>query len=618
MYAQKEDLTQLKDWKLNSYAKSALRSNDIYSAINYYEEYIKRKPDKLKISYRLANLYFQVHNYAAAKNLFNKVYHSESEKYLEALFYYAQILKIETDYETAISQFLLFIDKMESRKFNRKNALYIHRARVEIAGCEYAKQVSPSESVVIQHLNSSINKAHLETSPIILSDSSFVYASYNLDSVPVVDLEATQVPHSKFYSAHLKGKTWQGGFEAPEPFYNFENMNTSNGIFSPDGKRFYFTASKKNWKNEMISNIYVSHKIGGQWQKPVPMDERINSSKYTSTQPSIGSCYDPDFEVVYFVSDRPGGRGGMDIWYTVFVKANFIYKNPVNAGGYINTPGDEVTPFYDVNTSTMYFSSNGLAGLGGFDIFRSEGSLVNWTAATNMGLPYNSPHDDLYFTKQAEENTGFFTSNRNGSIALKNENCCYDIFEFVPKREKEFEELQVIDNQRLTFNGENIIAIEIEENSLTFNDKMRKYVEESIQFLEKKEDIKEPAEIVFNNIYFEFNKADLTEASKSLIDSTLLLILNEYPDIVIEISAHTDYKGSRNYNLKLSQKRAESVVNYLLLQGIAANRLVPVGYGEEKPLVKSKTSDGSDIAEARQKNRRIEFKIIKIMPAENF
>lgn len=180
---------------------------------------------------------------------------------------------------------------------------------------------------------------------------------------------------------------------------NFDNQNTANGVFSLDKQRFYFTKATRNWKNKIIGTFYVSHKKRGIWQKPFKLDQLINLKNYTSTQPTISNCYDKNYEVIYFISDRPEGWGGKDIWYTVFDKSLGTYKKPNNAGGNINTPADEINPFYDNPNQILYFSSNGLAGYGGYDIFMLKGSLVNWTPALNAGLPLNSSFDDIYYCK---------------------------------------------------------------------------------------------------------------------------------------------------------------------------------------------------------------------------
>jgi len=636
--AQEMNITEMKDWQLKGYGKSAERLGDLYTSIDFYEEFVKREPLDILYSLKLADLYYESKNYAKAKILYLKIFNTGHEKYANALFYYAEILKTELKYDSALECFLQFRDIIANYK---QRSLYSYLVNIEIESCDFAsKNPLAYNELVLSHLNSSINKVHLESAPLIFNDSILIYSSLNIDSIPVIsNEEALNIPVNKFYTAKLQENIWQGEFDAPEPFYNFDNQNTSNGVFSLDKQRFYFTKANRNWKNNIIGTLYVSHKRRGIWQKPIKLDQRINHRKYTSTQPAIGICYDKNYEVIYFISDRPTGWGGLDIWYTVYDQSLGTYKKPINAGGYINTPADEVTPFYDNENNTLFFSSNGLAGYGGYDIFKSQGWLVNWTPAKNAGLPLNSSFDDIYYCKFHYQDKGFVVSNRNGALSLKNPNCCFDIFEF-----------SVADKQNLK---ENLLLTKMDSSQIAHKIKdtasivgmIKQSIDNSLVLLEQKRNeslisdknldknqiansqlistdnssdtfylVKTNNEaIIFNNIYFEYNAIELTNGSKKMIDTTLLLIMKEYPTIVVEISAHTDHIGSNDYNLELSQNRAESVVKYLVSNGISKERIVPVGYGENNPIVVSLDSNGKDIPQARDKNRRIEFKLLGVL-----
>ncbi len=610
-------IKELKNWQLKGYVKSAERLGDHYSAIDFCEEYVKREPKDISYSLKLANLYFESKNYGKAKYLYNKIYKSDTKRYINALFYYAEILKTEQKYDSAYQCFLEFRNTIADQK---KRSLFSYLVNIEIESCEFAlNNPLAYNDLVLSHLNNSINKVNLESAPLIFNDSTIIYSSLSIDSIPIISSnEETNIPVNKFYTAKLQNNIWQGEFVAPEPFYNFDNKNTSNGVFSLDKQRFYFTKASRNWKNEIVGTLYVSHKRKGIWQKPFKLDQRINLKKYTSTQPAIGICYDKNYEVIYFISNRPNGWGKLDIWYTVFDKYLGTYKEPVNAGGYINTPGDEITPFYDNQNQTLYFSSNGLAGYGGYDIFKSKGWLVNWSPAENAGLPLNSSFDDIYYCKFTDDEKGFIVSNRDGALSLKNPNCCFDIFEFSKSAN------QILTNNQL-FTDKNVFINKSQSvDSSSIVSVIKHSIDSRIVKIELERSVKESGNMadtlhfeksnnesfVFGNIYFEFNKSELTQDSKNLIDTTLFLILNEYPNILVEISAHTDHIGSADYNLDLSQKRAESVVTYLVSNGVEKERLIPVGYGENNPIVASVDANGKDIPEAREKNRRIEFKLL--------
>ncbi|MBN1252884.1 MAG: OmpA family protein [Bacteroidales bacterium] len=618
LYTQTDKISTLKNWQLKGYAKSAQRVDDYYSEIEYYAELAKRKPSDIKISHKLANLYFKVKNYEKAKNLFYKVYKYDEKKYINCLYYYAQSLKTELKYDTALVCFIIFNDKILN---NKTKTIYNYMSHIEIEACNFAlKNPIQKENIEIIHLNTTINKIHMESSPVIYNDSTLIYSSVKVDTIPTVNINEENIKYeSRFYTAINKKNEWFGGEDAPEPFYNFKTFNTSNGVFSTDKKRFYFTSGKKNWKNQIISSIYVSINKNGKWSKPKKLNDDINFKKYTSTQPAIGKSYNKNYEVLYFISNRPDGIGGMDIWYTVYDETNQIYKKPMNAGTYINTIADELTPFYDNEDSCLYFSSNGRPGYGGFDIYKSKGCFVNWQQSINVGLPINSSYDDIYFCKFTDKKNGFIVSNRDESLILKNPNCCFDIFEF-KNYGKNIDLIAEVEKK-------NIIVLETKKDSSNIIfDNIKTSINQQIINLDKqKNKIKKSdnnnydntESIVFNNIYFKYNKASLAESSKRLIDSTLLVIMESYKDIIVEISAHTDYKGSKKFNLELSQNRAQNVVNYLINKGIGKKRLVAVGFGESKPLVKATDEKGNDIPEAREKNRRIEFKIIGLLSKNN-
>ncbi|MCD4793682.1 MAG: OmpA family protein [Bacteroidales bacterium] len=674
-YNQTNDFIQLKDWQLIGYAKSAERFSDNYTAIDYYSEYYKRNKNNDKISFKLANLYFDVKDYQSAKPIYYDLYIVGKKKYSRSLFKYAQILKVEENYNSAVYYFEIYRDNLLIHEEKSKQDLYFFLTEHEIEGCEIADFNDKNKNNIRIHpLNNSINKAHKEYAPIIWNDTLLIYSSLMSDTIPVISVDQNfDLPVDKFYAAKYINNTWQGGFNPPKPFFNYDSLYSSNGVFSDDNKRFYFTVSKKNQEGKLISSIYESRYETGEWKVPEKLDERINLKKYTSTQPAIGKCYNKDFDIIYFVSDRPGGVGGMDIWYTVYDKPNDTYKTPANAGSYINTPGNEITPYFEKSTKTLYFSSDGLAGYGGFDIYKTIGELINWTPSENLGLPLNSGFDDVYYTHNKENGFGFIVSNRSESKVLKSPNCCYDIFQYNLIEKNDLEISGVIyetDNQFVNRimkdeNVNNTISKESEITSLNSivelhieNKNTGEYIyietdtteidgsfnfnveEDHNYMLTVLKDNYTPAVINFNtnnikerlfvldpvtiiplqkepisidNIYFEFNKWDITNASAKFIDTTLLVIMQRYKDLVIEVSAHTDGIGSDDYNLVLSKNRAESVVNYLKFKGIQRSRIIAKGYGEARPVENETTADGSYIPEAAEQNRRIEFRIIGII-----
>jgi len=668
--AQIERIKNMKNWELIGYGRDAERVGDTYLAIDYYSEYIKRKPNDYKIIYKLAKMYYDINDFSNAKQLFKKVLKKSSKKYPHSIYYVAEILRIESKYDSAINLFTQYQDKM--RKRTRGNLLF-YMSEIRIESCIYAaNNPQLKENYEVKHLNTSINKAHMESSPIIIDDSTFIYSSLIADSVPFVSPETIKSkPYQKFYKAKLNNKSWQGGLQvSAKPFFGFDSLNVTNGVFSEDNQRFYFTLSTRNKNSRKVSFIYVSHKENNAWSKPEKLSEKVNEVGYINSQPAV-SDYLKDYEIVYFVSDRPGGWGYYDIWYSVYNKTTESYNKAVNAGGYINSAGSDISPYYDASTKTMYFSSDGQIGYGGFDIYRTNGALVEWLPPENLGLPLNSNYNDIYYKKKKENESGFLVSNREESIDLKNPNCCYDIFEYkLPeKKDISIEGIVAINNEsgldskKTTIISKNktiekagkkriqlwmvssVTGISVlMERGVTNDDGIYRFigVEENRDYIIRIDDktmLKKPLffdtkntssdttilldtvylkpiskkPIIFKNIYFDFGKANLTAKSKETIDNTIYKIMTTNKEIIVEIGAHTDYLGKSDYNLKLSQKRAESVVNYLIEKGIKKSRLNSVGYGEEKPIVQSQTATGDDIPEAREKNRRIEFTVIGTM-----
>ncbi len=612
IYSQSYNIDELKNWQLKSYAESAMRQNDTYSAIEFYEEYHNRCNYDYNIDLKLANLYIEANNYQKAKEIYWDLYKIDSVKYLIPLYNYAEILKTEMKYVEAITYFEKFRKEAKKELKGNEKEMYMYLSAIQLQGCQYAlENLKKDKTVYVTHLNTTINKAHLETAPLIYNDTTLIYSSMVVDSVPIVKIdESYKAPKNQFYAAVLKNNEWQGGFSAPKPFYNFDSLHTANGVFSKDKKRFYFTSTHKNKMNKNISHIYVSTLEYGIWQKPYKLNKKINLKNHNSTQPAIGDCYIENYEIIYFISDRPKGKGGMDIWFTIYDTKMEIYKKPVNAGGFINSISNEITPFYCYKDTTLYYSSDGLPGFGGFDIFKAKGWAANWEQAENMGFPINSSFNDIYFSQEPNRQNGFIVSNRNGSIELNSPNCCYDIFEFAIIKETK-KDTTVLSNKDSLYTTNNIVT-ETQTKQDTAITSINKKLEDYIITTINSNTTNNSNSVIINNLYFDYNSPNLRTSSMFFLDITVLPLMQKYKNISVEISAHTDGKGSYYYNMELSKHRAFSVSNYLISKGIERKRIKSVGYGETKPIAKEIDRNGNDLPEGRQINRRIEFKIIGV------
>ena len=657
-----ETMKKIQPWQIKKYAKNAERVGDIYSAIDYYEYFLIKKPEDVKVSYKLGELYLRARDYDKAQEYFKYVYEANKKKYPLAHYYYASTLKYQANYNEAKEHYLSFIKEYKKGKERSK---YKKLVKSDVAGCEIAKSlIDSSLKVSMTHLDTSINKAHVEFSPIIVDEKTIWYASLKADRVEYFKTDdSLKMPLRKFYEAKFINGKWKTTRELDE--FNDPSFDVGNGAFSPDKKRFYFNKCHRNWKNNVICHIWKSEKKNGKWTEPIALNESVNDKSYTSTQPAIGTDPKKGGDIIYFVSNRDGGKGGFDIWYTIYDKKHNTFKSPKNCSSKLNTKGDEYTPFYDNERKTLYFSSTGWPGIGGLDVFKSTGQLKKWFAPENVGYPVNSSTDDIYFTSTKDKKKGFVVSNREGGISLKNKTCCDDIYEF---NYTEFIEIRF--EGHLIANIDNSVFARINElmgikNKVQRVDSIRLIL--SVKSYDKKETIELtsaytdgtgdwkfdldpnrnyeikvdnfgyfdkvipistmgitrstvlrdtviinpiPTEPIPVNIYYPFDKAYLTQEAKDTIDATLLIVLQEIPRVKVELSSHTDSKGDDDYNIDLSQRRAESVVKYLIKKGIDRDRLVAKGYGETRHIAPNKNPDGSDNPEGRQKNRRTEFRFI--------
>jgi OOP family OmpA-OmpF porin len=661
------NMDQLTPGQLIKFAQNAERAGDVFTAIFFYEKYREFRPHNNKVNYKLACLQQHVRNYEKARDLFEIIVKEASDKYPMAQFYYAQMLKSTGKYDEAIAQFNKF-----KRSYSEKDSRDIGKlVRNEIEGCDSAKKIiSTPLNINISSLNNSVNSPHIELSPIPIDNNTFIYASLRIDSLVYFNDKNidTALPVRQFYIAHKEGMDWTGGELMPQPI-NVPGVESGNGVLSRDGQRFYFTRSVKNWQGKVISSIYRSTLTDGKWGEPVKLPPIINDPNYTSTQPALGRTAQSDREIIFFVSDRPDGKGGLDIWYTVWNDQKDAYTKAKNLGSKVNTAGDEMAPFYNLPTRTLYFSSTGLPGIGGLDVFSAFGERSDWTQVKNIGYPVNSSYDDLYFTVSKNGEDGFFVSNRPDS--LNPATCCDDIFYYswndfiritvtgtiypfekdrfgrkrnladfdfmnpdasIEPMNKAIIALYMLDNETNEYafldrfttgtNGKFYFNLQ-PNNEYEFRTEGFQYFDEknymSTDYFNFSDTISMPPiwvnvmtdkPIVLENVYYDFNSADLSERAKSVLDTTLLVMLKEAPEFIIEIGSHTDSIGEAKYNLDLSQKRADNVVSYLISKGIPKERLVAKGYGSTQPVAQNFKSDGSDNPDGREKNRRTEFRIV--------
>ncbi len=636
-------------------------SGSYYNALNFYTDLYKEQSTNSYLVSQLAITYRATRDYKSAEFWYKTLIEldKDNNKYPLANYDYALMLKMNGKYNMAKQVFTDFGKKYKGRDPSTFKKL----VKNQVKGCEFAiKAIEHPKSAIVKHLNTEVNAAYHDFAPLPVGDSVLIFSSLRSDTVIVPGNKRSDQPMTKFYMVEKRGAKLVNRQPLPLPVDD-EKHHNGNGTFSPDGNRFYFTRCDEVKYDKIVCSIFVTEKKADGWTSPSKLGNNVNIPGFTSTQPNIVS-YMKGSEVLYFVSNKPGGEGGLDLWYSVITKRG-VHKEAVNLGRKINTAGDEVTPHYDPTSQSIYFSSDGRIGMGGLDIYKSEGMLRRWSNIENMGYPLNSRVDDRGFVLDENGLGGYFVSNRPGVVALKSETCCDDIF---------------------SFKWENIIIVAVQGYVFELGDTTQTPIDGAtvslyLQDSETKEDIYITAEntaggdmyfyklnkerdykltaskegffsgkglftdfvtvttkgitksdtlradlylnrmdtgvgYVLKNIYYDFDKATLRGVSENTLDS-LMIILNDHPAIKVEIGSHTDIRGSDEYNIKLSQKRAESVVRYLIKNGILKERLVAKGYGETALLEDcSKYEECPDENDAtrdcpcHQRNRRTEFKIL--------
>lgn len=455
---------------------------------------------------------------------------------------------------------------------------------------------------------------------------------------------ATGESFADIYSSTMDRK---GKWSVPVPVESLNSEFEDGAVsFTSDFSTLYMTRCKIGKNEQVACQIYTSSRSGAQWSDPEPLD--IIGDSITSAHPAIS----PDGQTLYFVSDMPGGIGGNDIW--VVTKEGGSWGDPKNLGEEINTPGNELFPFVHAD-GTLYFSSDSRIGMGGLDIYKArKDELGNWIVE-NMRPPINSVEDDFGIVFEDASERGFFSSSRKGR---GND----EIFSFVlPPLEfavngtvRDDKDNSILSGAKVTAVGSDGITIESttgEDGSFRFMLKpatdyvfiagkegyLRGKARESTKGLEQSKEFdvtvylsSTERVIELPNIFYDFAKWDLRPESMVSLDN-LVETLNDNPNVTIELMSHTDSRGTPADNIELSQKRAQSVVDYLISKGIAADRLMAKGYGESQPkVVDEKILESYDFLEigdvltesfinqlpveqqeqAHQINRRTEFRVL--------
>jgi outer membrane protein OmpA-like peptidoglycan-associated protein/tetratricopeptide (TPR) repeat protein len=507
---------------------------------------------------------------------------------------------------------------------------YKETALKKIKNCDFAmvaiKHPVPFDP---QNLGENINTKYDEYWPSVSADEQTLVFTTRLPKKNPTPADSTQ---EDFFISHKANWKWEKAENMGTPI-NTPNNNEGAQSLSTDGKIMFFTGCDRS-DGLGKCDIYFSRRVGDKWNQPINLGKPINT-KYSEKQPSIS----PDGKTLYFSSNRPGGKGSMDIWASTLTDSGY-WGNPVNLGDSINTRGNETSPYIHFDNQTLYFSSDSLPGMGSFDIFLSRRNKNGkWGIPQNLGYPINTSKKEEGFIVNAAGNWAYFASNRlpgNGldiytfelpAIDRPNpvsymKGKVYDSDTKMPLEAK----FQLINlaNEEVAMesysnpdSGEFMVCIPSgRDYALNVSRKGYMFYSDNFSLKERHDFLKpfikdvplQPIKIgdkmILKNIFFETGSYTLKKESVAELNK-LAQFMKDNPDLKIEISGHTDNVGSDEYNLKLSQNRAKSVTDYLTNKSIDLSRIDYKGYGKTQPLTTNDTEEG------RAQNRRTEFKVIK-------
>ncbi|HRD57577.1 MAG TPA: OmpA family protein [Ferruginibacter sp.] len=635
----------------NEYLKAAdqfYNAGDYYSAAQYYEKHLTmgkakdavgfnpyavtavkdasktvKLSEKNEIIFRLAESYRRLHFHQKALPYYEQAKSLDKNPYPLAAYHYAVTLKSLGKNEEAATAMQQFADSYSA------DDNYKASANLELQSLAYAKTQLQKKTI----------EKYTITKGAGLNAQGGTYAPVwlNNETLFITSTRPTQTDKSNTTTNRLYQVAYsEGAAGAVSSAALPQQKNVHQGVisFSADGNTMFLTRWHTE-KGKSMAGIYSSKKSANGWTEPVAV-EAINNGGGNNQQPFVM----PGGNKILFSSDRPGGMGGYDIW-SADVDANGNISNVANLSA-INTIFDEQAATYHSASNTLVFSSNGRVGMGGYDFYYSKGSLDALQSPVNFGYPVNSAKDELYFASKGSatnilENV-LFSSDRDNA-------CCLEIYSLSKtKAIKQISGRVVACETNQPLNGVAVLITDADNKtivntttdaagkySFTMADyeklkastTMKGYFAGSLLFSGPADMDEEvwvnpdicmkliPEEAIrINNIYYDYNKSKLRKESYPALDS-LVALLNENPTILIELGAHTDSKGSDEYNLKLSEARAQSVVDYLIGKGIDKSRLMAKGYGETMPVAENENADGGDNPEGRQENRRTEFKVIK-------
>lgn len=605
------------------------------------------------ILYRLATSFRLNFDYKHAVEYYKKVV--EKNIYPDAPYYYGLSLMSLKKYQDAL---LVFDGYSNDKPVKIKSAADTLAksdtiAKTVLPGNDSLKKVatkhaqscyfaldslSPKKNIKVRMMDTLVfNRGTSNFAPqYYLSSEKVIFTSARRGGVVSDPEKQDSKYYCDLYYTTIDDTIWQRPVNFGRPVNT--SLHEGSGVFTPD-EVMLFTRWSDNNRNEAF--IYMARTLEGKFYEAMKLGTHINVPGYKSQQPFVSQ----DGRKLFFSSNRPGGKGGFDIWMSGIDENGFV-GNPVNLGEPVNTPGDEVTPFFHQLGSTLYYSSNGMTGFGGLDVFKSalnpEDSVYAYPK--NLNSPINSAKDDAYFILDRLQAKGLFASDRQDCPGGH----CYDIYSFENEPIHFSLEGLVTDEQtgdpiasalvtiKDVHDGEEPFFVVTDEKGFYSTDlkpNMQYFLKaqkngyfananevategktESEVFMRDFTLNKIPeGDIEIEGIEYDFNKATLRPKSMEILDKIVdLLKLND--NVSIDLGSHTDARGNDDYNMKLSAARAKSCVDYIISKGIAKARINATGYGETRPIIteaeiNAMVPKSPEWEAAHQKNRRTAFKV---------
>ena len=396
----------------------ALKNKDYFSAMDHFGSALEFNDKDAEVVYNYAEAARQFYALEIAEISYQRVLKSPKADNFPLTKYWLGILKKQSGDYTVASKLL----KEYIAEQGTVNKLFAAKAKKEIEECQWAETVvNDPHDVKIQQLNKRVNTPYSEFAPLLSGDTLY-YSSYRFDNRNDTHQPPRKLTKILASVKGSKGKTLKRKF-------NDEKQLTAHTTFGNKGQRIYYTLCNYVGEAEIRCALYYRD-MGKRkrWGPAKKLPAKINEANFTQTQPNIAIDPVNGGEVLYFVSDRPGGKGGLDIWYTK-IESKKKFGDPVNLES-INTEGNDITPFYHQQSNSLYFSSDGLKGMGGYDIYQSKQDNGQWKVAEHTGYPLNSSYNDIYFWLNQDSTQAYLSSNRLGSMYLEKNNkvCCNDIY----------------------------------------------------------------------------------------------------------------------------------------------------------------------------------------------